>query len=702
MRSGVSRRIARVVVGAVVGGAVVSGWAVATGAEADAVRLLIHPDRVTTNVAFLPGDDAVRLELRAMRVPEDPDAEPVSIKARGGAHRDAQGLYRVELVVKKDKEPKVAVVLPVVADELDLPPGRWDVGLVLKGWKGDRVEFLAATPLAHVEVGPSPQRTARFVADLAFPEPPPPIAPAPSVMPPLPSKVLPTPQAPAKAMPGPLPPGVGQAVPPPVLPGRPEGEMGSRPEVPLPQSAAQGLKRLVRLATNRQAGATNATEAASAPPPPLIAPPVSEPAPMPQPGSRPVPPVLPSPQAPSKVMPSPQAPSKVAPAPQAPMSDELIGRFKLEEEMLSKPYTPLSEHETSAVKRYVFLATNRKLRPGTDHWPLGDRFENNPDVSGKLTYGLCEVNVPVWIDGKFRPQGEMPLRIYKNDPRSAFRVIGFDPIDWQKVHDLLVKLGTGAEGDILVFVHGYNNSIDYAALRLAQVAQDTRFLGRSLLFSWPSNGTAVFSGEFGPDWSAYNRDEEMAAVSGAPLELVLRQLFQVQVDKAAGKVPSKVHVIAHSMGNRVLLDALNGIARTASTDGPKPLGHVIFAEPDVDLPKFQEQVAATWKVADDVTLYFNPHDRALQVSARLLHFVPRAGADGVIQFDLKRLENVDSSNASTTVLGHDYIAASNRLLDDLRPLLFNNFHASERTMTLKQDYYKGIPLLPYWKFPPPM
>ena len=40
----------------------------------------------------------------------------------------------------------------------------------------------------------------------------------------------------------------------------------------------------------------------------------------------------------------------------------------------------------------------------------------------------------------------------------------------------------------VVFVHGYNNSFDYALYRTAQMAYDLKFDGAAFLYSWPSLG----------------------------------------------------------------------------------------------------------------------------------------------------------------------------------------------------------------------
>ncbi len=81
-----------------------------------------------------------------------------------------------------------------------------------------------------------------------------------------------------------------------------------------------------------------------------------------------------------------------------------------------------------------------------------------------------------------------------------------------------------------------------------------------------------------------------------------------------------MHVVAHSMGNRILTEAL-------STMGTYQLGHVVFAAPDVDAAVFTDRVDAFAGRADRYTLYVSDKDRALAAAKRLVRY-SRAGSAG--------------------------------------------------------------------------
>jgi esterase/lipase superfamily enzyme len=113
-----------------------------------------------------------------------------------------------------------------------------------------------------------------------------------------------------------------------------------------------------------------------------------------------------------------------------------------------------------------------------------------------------------------------------------------------------------AQKHVSFFIHGYNNSWIDAVKRYQQIVKDLysgkSALGLCVLFTWPSNGS-----QFG-----YLPDREDARASGPGLAGVLNDLYQhafLMQQKAAsgtGLCKAKVSIIAHSMGNWVLQNAL--------------------------------------------------------------------------------------------------------------------------------------------------
>ncbi len=199
------------------------------------------------------------------------------------------------------------------------------------------------------------------------------------------------------------------------------------------------------------------------------------------------------------------------------------------------------------------------------------------------------------------------------------------------------------DGHALFFLHGYKNTFEDAAIRAAQLAFDLGVPGPVAFFSWPSRGSVV----------QYIAD-------GATIEASEQHIADFFVDFVARSGASKVHVIAHSMGNRALLRAIEQIThRGLSTK----VGQVFLAAPDVDRDVFVRLAPLYARIAERTTLYASDGDRAVQLAA-VLADAPRAGyfepytiAPGV--------DTVAVPDFDIDLLGHAYFAQAEALLHDM-------------------------------------
>ena len=105
---------------------------------------------------------------------------------------------------------------------------------------------------------------------------------------------------------------------------------------------------------------------------------------------------------------------------------------------------------------------------------------------------------------------------------------------------------------------------------------------------------------------------------------VLHDLISVR-DEGGGRSnrPQKLHVIAHSMGNRIFLAAVNELYRKKLIPpDSKPLGQVILAAPDVDRKTFNQLIPGVIDASERVTYYYCQRDVALQASAKINQELP--------------------------------------------------------------------------------
>ena len=202
--------------------------------------------------------------------------------------------------------------------------------------------------------------------------------------------------------------------------------------------------------------------------------------------------------------------------------------------------------------------------------------------------------------------------------------------------ELKYQVESVAWPEALVFVHGYNVSFENAARRTAKLAYDVKFGGLAAFYSWPSNGHTL----------AYTWDEESAEYTVEHLKEFLELLAKTEGLR-------RIHVVAHSMGNRCVLSAL----KEKVNFGECGLDQCVFAVPDVDRERFGRDVrrltAADVAAGDQigrVTLYASGNDRALNASQKA-HRFPRAGdARGGVLL-VEGIDSVDASLLETDYLG---------------------------------------------------
>ena len=228
------------------------------------------------------------------------------------------------------------------------------------------------------------------------------------------------------------------------------------------------------------------------------------------------------------------------------------------------------------------------------------------------------------------------------DRDSDFAVVGRRALDAESFRNAVATHLSGRIGsnrDVLVFVHGFNTGFDEARFRLAQIVTDGGFNGVPVLFTWPSKGSL-----FG-----YGSDREAATASRDAMEHLL-------LDLAALPDVGRVHVLAHSMGAWLAMEALRETAIAGHPDLDGHLGEVILAAPDIDQGVFRQQVERLGPNAR-VSVFAATNDRALGLSGFLAER-PRLGAvdpaspEGRAALEGLGVHVIDLTRDSVGVTGH--------------------------------------------------
>jgi esterase/lipase superfamily enzyme len=331
-----------------------------------------------------------------------------------------------------------------------------------------------------------------------------------------------------------------------------------------------------------------------------------------------------------------------APSPRGPASEPRSGEMR-------------SEGKWVVITTYY--ATNRE-RTGKSNY--------GSNRAPRLEYGRVDISIPT-----SRQPGELPLpTLWKlevtPDPNKHFIVKNIQPLkDDAARAELRSALGSTETKSVLIFVHGFNTAFTDAALRAAQLARDLPFGGLTLFFSWPSFGNT----------RSYFRDEEMAQLS--------EPSFNQMLDDIAALGATEVYLIVHSMGSRVVTNALKARPNRAVPN----ISELLLAAPDINEQIFREQIVPALAAMGHTrrTIYASSNDVALKAS-NIAHDFRRVGdtTGGVLTFS--GYDTIDATLAAPVVrsYGHSYVMDSPQVLKDIADTLLRRKPAAERGLDRQQ------------------
>ena len=332
-----------------------------------------------------------------------------------------------------------------------------------------------------------------------------------------------------------------------------------------------------------------------------------------------------------------------------------LGRANLSEADRSAAVSQGPDQAEDKAEYVVWYGTNRRPNdpadPGKGYSARRDRV---------VHYGSCRVFIPQShkIGSIGSPWWKRLLTLADDRLRLLTVSELAEMAYWEAVVSHLAAVSED-ERNALIFVHGYNISFEDAALRAAQIGFDLSVKGAMAFFSWPSRGVPR---RYAADAATIEASEGMIA-----------DFMTAFAERSGAKA---VHIIAHSMGNRGVLRAVNRIAAQAQRRTGRPFGQIILAAADVDADVFRQLCVAYGEVASRTTLYISKRDLALEAS-HWLHEFPRAGLMPPICI-VPGIDTINVTNVDLTMLGHGYVADARDVLGDMHALIRRGAPPHER------------------------
>jgi esterase/lipase superfamily enzyme len=253
--------------------------------------------------------------------------------------------------------------------------------------------------------------------------------------------------------------------------------------------------------------------------------------------------------------------------------------------------------------------------------------------------------------------------------------------------ELVSRVQEAGRREIVVFIHGYNNSFEDAARSVGQLCND---LGPKdylcIAITWPAGGSkgALFG---------YNFDRESGEFAVPDVRKAIR---------AIGATPGlkKLHFIAHSRGTDVLSTALQQLAietysSQSSFAAKLKIANVVLAAPDLDMDVAFARMLGTASDPEapygkapnrnarldpglmHLTVYASQKDRALEMSKALFGSETRLGLmDSHAKAEMLELTSHSAGVADFIsvengggLIGHSYFLSSPEVRADLVALI---------------------------------
>ena len=247
--------------------------------------------------------------------------------------------------------------------------------------------------------------------------------------------------------------------------------------------------------------------------------------------------------------------------------------------------------------------------------------------------------------------------------------------EWvRQIMQTFPRTGANAVGDLVFFVHGFNNKIeDVIATHRQIVAGLAGQLACTVVsFDWPSAGETF----------AYLPDLDVAKRTAIDLvNAGVRPLIAAQTDDCR----VAVHALCHSMGAYVVREALDHADDGLVTGSDWSLNQLVLVAGDVAAAEFvpgDRETESMLAHAYRVTNYFSGYDEVLQISnAKRAGVEPRVGRVGLPAEAPDKTVNIDCSaryaavrppnidGAEAVVYSHNWYFSDSRFYADLAQTL---------------------------------
>lgn len=243
------------------------------------------------------------------------------------------------------------------------------------------------------------------------------------------------------------------------------------------------------------------------------------------------------------------------------------------------------------------------------------------------------------------------------------------------------RLSAANQKDVLLYIHGFNQSFDKAVLGLNDVWHLSGRHGVPIAYTWPSgdgNLLGYFTDRESGEYTVYHLKETLRILASIP-----------EVEN--------IHIIAHSRGTDITTTALRELVIEHRAAGKSPraslkIENLILAAPDLDYGVVTQRLIAEkfGPAFGQITIYMNESDSALGIAQSLMQGVRfgKLTADRQSEREAQIFNNVTNVSFVNVKgvsgwIGHGYFSQHPGALSDIITLIKTGSRpgADERPLT---------------------
>lgn len=204
-----------------------------------------------------------------------------------------------------------------------------------------------------------------------------------------------------------------------------------------------------------------------------------------------------------------------------------------------------------------------------------------------------------------------------------------------ELYKSMLETRQGKRGDLLVFIHGYSYTFSdemeaIETLKKQYIDNADSPISNLIMLSWPGS-KSMFP-------YTYFDDRKNSIDAGMVFYKMMQKYYefikQVLADPELSFCGQRIHIMAHSMGNRLLRSAL---VCMKSSNLMRVIDQVLLLNADVSFDAFEKEDESLYKltkIANRITVYTNKSDDVLAISTLTKNILsPRLGKNGPINID---------------------------------------------------------------------